>query len=126
MTPAGSKLLPLRNAATAPVSIVKMPLGSSDPAIHFFLAVIGLAGVRNHVQRAPAAIAASGCATRPDAITMWVPPCVTILAASILVCMPPRESSEPAVPAMASMAGTMLSRRGTAFVLPLAGGGRQD
>src|SRR5262249_37159440 len=75
MTPAGSRLLPLRKAATAPASIVKTPLGSSEPAIHFFRAVIGLAGVTNQVQRAPSAIALSGCATRPDAITMCVPPC---------------------------------------------------
>src|SRR5262249_56883218 len=103
--------------------IVKTPLGSSEPAIHFFRAVIGLAGVTNQVQRAPSAIALSGCATRPDAITMCVPPCVTILAASILVCMPPRESSEPAAPAIASILGVMHSTSGTNLALVLAAGG---
>ena len=41
----------------------------------------------------------------PLAITMVVPPAVAILPASILVCMPPRDSSEPAAPAIASIAG---------------------
>src|SRR5262249_55750978 len=44
MTPAGSRLLPLRKAATAPASMVKTPLGSSEPAIHFLRAVTGFAG----------------------------------------------------------------------------------
>src|SRR5213083_1476972 len=123
MTPAGSRLLPLRRAATAPASIVNTPLGSRDPAIHFFRAVIGLAGVINQVQRAPPAIAASGCATRPDAITMCVPPWVAILAASILVCMPPRDSSEPAAPAIASIPGVMHSTSGTSLALGLSAGG---
>ena len=38
-------------------------------------------------------------------MTMTVPAAVAILPASILVCMPPRESSEPAAPAIASIAG---------------------
>src|SRR6516162_3340142 len=123
MTPAGSRLLPLRNAATAPASMVNTPLGSSEPAIHFLRAVMGLAGVRNQVQRAPPAIAASGCATRPEAITICVPPWVAILPASILVCMPPRDSSDPAAPAIASIAGVMRSTSGTslASALPLGG-----
>src|SRR5215467_2585878 len=124
MTPAGSKLLPLRNAATAPASIVRTPLGSREPAIHFFRAVIGLAGVTNQVQRTPLAIASSGCAMRPDAMTICVPACVAILAASILVCMPPRESSEPAAPAIASMPGVMYSTSGTNFALAFSAGGQ--
>src|SRR5919198_871420 len=123
MTPAGSRLLPLRNAATAPASIVRMPLGSREPAIHFFRAVIGLAGVRNQVQRAPFAIASSGCAMRPDAITICVPACVAILAASILVCMPPQESSEPAAPAIASMPGVTHSTTGTSFAAAFSASG---
>jgi len=99
------------------------PFGSSAPAIHFLRAVTGLAGVRNQVQRALSAIARSGCAMRPEAITMWVPPAVAILAASILVCMPPRESSEPAAPAMASIAGVMRSTSGTSCAFALAPGG---
>ena len=60
VTPAGSRLLPRRSAATAPASIVSVPFGSIEPAIHFLRDVTGLAGVRNQVQRAPCAIAASG------------------------------------------------------------------
>ena len=92
-------------------------------AIHFFRAVIGLAGVRNQVQRAPLAIASSGCAMRPDAMTICVPACVAILAASILVCMPPRESSEPAAPAIASMPAVMYSTSGTSFAVAFSVGG---
>ena len=51
ITPTGSRLLPRRSAATAPASIVSVPFGSSEPAIHFLRAVTGLAGVRNQVQR---------------------------------------------------------------------------
>ena len=70
--------------------MVSVPLGSSEPAIHFLREVTGLPGVRNQVARAPAAIAFSGCSTWPEAITMWVPAVVAILPASILVRMPPR------------------------------------
>ena len=61
---------------------------------------------------------------RPEAITIWVPPWVAILPASILVCMPPRESSEPAAPAIASIAGVMRSTSGTQLRLRIAGGRR--
>src|SRR5262249_59640382 len=111
--PAGSRVFPLRSAATAPASMVRIPFGSSEPAIHFLRAVTGLAGVRNQVQRAPSAIALSGCASLPDAITIWVPPWVAILPASTLVCMPPRESSDPAAPDIAPIAGVMRSTRDT-------------
>ena len=49
---------------------------------------------------------------RPDAITMWVPAVVAILPASILVVMPPRDSSEPDAPAIASISGVMRSTSG--------------
>ena len=45
MTPAGNRLLPRRNAATAPASIISVPFGSSEPAIHFLRAVNGLPAV---------------------------------------------------------------------------------
>ena len=67
------------------------------------------------VRFAPSPIAVSGLGTRPDAITIWVPPAVAILAASIFVCMPPRERSDPAAPAIASMAGVMRSISGTSL-----------
>ena len=50
-------------------------------------------------------VALAACSTRPKAINMCVPPVVAILAASILVCMPPRESSEGAAPAIVSISG---------------------
>ena len=43
---------------------------------------------------------------------MCVPPAVAILPASILVRMPPRDSSEAAPPAIASIAGVMRSTTG--------------
>ena len=73
-------------------------------------AVTGLDEVRNQVQGAPASIAGERRSTLPEAITMAVPPPTAILAASTLVRMPPRDSSEPASPAMASISGVM---RGT-------------
>ena len=45
-------------------------------------------------------------------MTMWVPPAAAIFPASTLVRMPPRERSEPAPPAIASMAGVMRSTTG--------------
>ena len=42
-------------------------------------------------------------------MTIAVPAAVAILPASILVCMPPRDSSEPAAPAIASISGVMRS-----------------
>ena len=112
MMPTGSRLLPRRSAATAPASTVSVPFGSSEPAIHFLRAVIGFAGVRNQVQRPPSLTARSGCMMRPGAITMWMPPVVAILPASILVVMPPRDSSEPDAPAIASISGVMRSTSG--------------
>src|SRR5579883_3437135 len=123
MTPAGSRLFPARRAFTAPASIVKVPLGSSEPAIHRLRAVIGLAGVRNEVQRPPSAIAASGWVILPEAISMWVPAVVAILAASILVRMPPRDSSDPAAPAIASISLVTDSTTGISLAWGLAAGG---
>src|SRR6202171_1831768 len=94
ITPAGNRLLPARNAVTAPASMVSVPFGSRDPAIHRLRAVTGLAGVRNQVQRPPSDIACSGCSIVPDAISMCVPAVVAILAASVLVCMPPGDNSD--------------------------------
>ena len=100
------------SASAAPASMISAPFGSSAPAIQVLRAVAGLDGVRNHVQRPPPAIRASGLCGRPSAMTMWVPPAVAIIPASILVRMPPRDSSEAAPPAIASMAGVMRSTTG--------------
>ena len=48
---------------------------------------------------------------------MWMPPVVAILPASILVVMPPRESSEPDAPAIASISGVMRSTSGISLAL---------
>ena len=64
------------------------------------------------MQRPPATMAPRGFFGRPSAITIWVPPAAAILPASILVRMPPRESSEPAPPAIASIAGVICSTSG--------------
>ena len=43
----------------------------------------------------------------PEVITIWVPEANAILAAWILVTMPPRDSSLPALPAIASISGVI-------------------
>ena len=103
--------------------MVSVPLGSNEPAIQRFRAVTGLAGVRNQVQRPPSAMTASGCSILPEAISICVPPVVAILAASILVRMPPRDSSDPAAPAIASISEVMVSTAGISFASGFCAGG---
>src|SRR5450631_2295901 len=103
--------------------MVSVPFGSSDPAIQRFRAVTGLAGVRNQVQRPPSAIACSGCSILPDAISIWVPAVVAIFAASILVYMPPRDSSDSAAPAIASISAVTDFTIGISFASGLPPGG---
>jgi hypothetical protein len=103
--------------------MVSVPLGSSEPAIQRFRAVTGLAGVRNQVQRPPSAIACSGCSILPEAISICVPEVVAIFAASILVNMPPRDNSDPAAPAIASISEVTDSTIGISFASGLALGG---
>ena len=70
---------------------------------------------------APSAIACSGFCTLPLAITMCVPAPSAIFAASILVFMPPFDSSVPASPAIASISGVMAvttSRRSPVLLPP--------
>ena len=81
------------------------------------------AGVRNHVQRPPSAMARSGCSILPDAISICVPPVVAILAASILVRMPPRDNSDSAEPAINSISEVMLSTTGMSFAFGFCDGG---
>src|SRR5712692_2456384 len=123
MTPAGNRLLPARKALTAPASMVRVPFGSRDPAIHRLRAVTGLAGVRNQVQRPPSDIACSGCSIVPDAISMCVPAVVAIFAASILVRIPPRDNSDSAAPAIASISDVTVSTIGISFAFGLLAGG---
>ena len=59
------------------------------------------------MQSPPPAMRAIGWATRPSAITMCAPAEVAMRAASILVRMPPRESSDAAPPAIASISGVI-------------------
>src|SRR6267142_2011220 len=110
-------------AATAHHQMVTVPFGSRDPAIHRFRAVTGLAGVRNQVQRPPSDIACSGCSILPEAISICVPAVVAIFAASILVRMPPRDNSDSAAPAIASMSDVTVSTIGISFAFGLLPGG---
>ena len=103
--------------------MVSVPFGSSEPAIQRLRAVTGLAGVRNQVQRPPSAMACSGCSILPEAISICVPAVVAILAASILVRMPPRDSSDSAAPAIASISDVTESTIGISFALGLVPGG---
>src|SRR3954454_14293988 len=103
--------------------MVTVPFGSNDPAIHRLRAVTGLAGVRNQVQRPPSAMACSGCSILPDAISICVPDVVAILAASIFVYMPPRDSSDSAAPAIASISDVTDSTIGISLAFGLAPGG---
>src|ERR1700730_3456841 len=98
ITPTGSRLLPRRNAATAPASMTSVPFGSSEPAIHFLRDVTGVPGVRKQVLRAGSAIGRTVASDQPEQFTMWAPGVVLILAASILVCIPPRDNSDGAAP----------------------------
>ena len=105
--------------------MVSVPLGSSEPAIHFLRAVTGLPAVTNQVQRAPLAMASSGWSTMAGGdhhVGARAP--VAILAASILVCMPPRDRPDPAAPAMASISGVMRSTRGDVLCRRVGAGRR--
>ena len=69
------------------------------------------------------AIACNGCSILPEAISICVPPVVAIFAASTLVRMPPRESSDSASPATASISEEMLSTTGMSLAFGLFFGG---
>src|SRR5688500_1681131 len=84
-TPAGSRLLPERSAASAPASMARVPAGSNCPAIQVFRAVTGDREGANQEERAPEPIADSGCSGIPEAMIMAQPAPVAILPASILV-----------------------------------------
>src|SRR4051794_14952359 len=103
--------------------MVSVPFGSSEPAIQRFRAVTGLAGVRNQVQRPPSAIACNGWSILPEAISICVPDVVAILAASILVYMPPRDNSDSAAPAIASISDVTDSTIGISFASGWLAGG---
>ena len=77
-----------------------------------YAALTGLADGLNRVARSPLSMAASGFIRAPEAMIIAVPAAVAIFPASSLVFMPPREISEAAAPAMASMAGVILSTTG--------------
>ena len=100
-----------------------MPRGSRCPAIQAFRALAGVACGANQVQRAPESIAASGCFTRPLAITIAAPAAVAMRPASIFVFMPPRERSEPAEPAIASIAEVIAGTKSMKEAFGSAAGG---
>ncbi len=103
--------------------IVTEPLSSSVPAIHALRAVTGLDGVRNQVQGPPSQTRAIGWEIRPSAITICAPPAPAMRAASILVRMPPRDASEAAPPAIASICGVRRSTTGISRADGLSCGG---
>ncbi len=104
--------------------MVSVPFGTSEPAIQRFRAVTGLAGVRNQVPRPPSAIVLQrmlDLARRDQHMRADV---VAILAASILVNMPPRGNSDSAAPAIASISEVSDSGRSvSSLALELAPGG---
>ena len=108
MTPAGSRLLPADSARTAPSSTVSAPAVFSEPLIHFLRADRGEPSGRNQLQRAlPSIRAPSAPTARPSAIAMRQPAAMAMRPAISLVTMPPLDSSEAAVPPIASMAGVI-------------------
>ena len=112
-TPAGSRLLPRAERLDRAVVDDERAAGlelARDP----FLARrdrIGL-GRGTRCSARPRRSRRSGWSSWPLAITIVVPAAVAILPASILVCMPPRDSSEPAPPAIASISGVIRSTSG--------------
>jgi hypothetical protein len=106
-TPAGSRLLPAFSAVWAPASTCSSPAAWSWPAIQVLRAVTGVLAGANQEWRAPVSMAFSGWSVLPEAMIMAQPAPVAILPASILVRMPPRDSSEAAPPAMASISGVI-------------------
>ena len=88
-TPAASKLFPFCKAICAPSSIFKHPLVFKVLAIHFFLAsnfeILGT----NQVHICLSKMFIKGLSFKPLAIAILHPDISQILAASILVLMPP-------------------------------------
>ena len=77
-----------------------------------FQALTGVELALNSVDRSPLSMAASGLRRVPDAMIMAVPAALAILPASSLVFMPPREYSDAAAPAIASISGVIASTTG--------------
>ena len=92
VTPAGSRLLPDRSAASAPSSTVSVPAGLSD-AGDPVLARRARARLRQEpgLARAPCRGRAGHAALRPSAIAMRQPAPMATRAAASLVTMPPDE-----------------------------------
>src|SRR5579883_655271 len=122
-TPAGRRLRPDCSADRAPASITTTPFGSKVPAIHRLRAVIGFADAKNQVQEAPLPIACSGCSSFPDAMIICVPAATAIFAAASFVTIPPRESSVPASPAIASISGVIAVTTSSRLAAGLEEGG---
>ena len=87
--PAASKLFPLFKANLAPSSIISSPLGEIELIIHFFLASNLEIFGRNQVQLFCLLIFFIGLSGNPLAIAILHPDSWQILAASILVFIPP-------------------------------------
>src|SRR6185437_2488186 len=97
VTPAGSRLLPLDRARTAPSSTTRAPADFSEPLIHFLRAESGEPSGRNQLHRALPSITAPSAPTgRPSAIAIRQPAAMAMRPAISLVTMPPLESSDAA------------------------------
>src|SRR5258708_6334777 len=105
VTPAGGRLLPADSARPARSSTVSAPAVLSDPLIHFLRADNGEPSGRNQLQRALPSISAPSAPTaRPSAIAMRQPAAMAMRPARSLVVMPPLDSADAALPAIASIA----------------------
>ena len=93
LIPAANKLLPLLSAFFAPSSIVISPFGEIELIIHFFLACNFDILDINQVQLFFFYIRLIGFKYNPLAMTMLQPAKLQILAASILVFIPPLPNS---------------------------------
>src|SRR5690348_10461515 len=89
------------------MSMVIAPLGRSAPAIHCLRAFSGLDAGRNQLQSAPSSRRRTGCIGAPAAMAMAHPADVAILAAAILVAMPPDPTAEAEPPPIASISGVI-------------------
>ena len=106
--PVAKRLLPFFSACTAPSSIIKSPLGEIELIIHFFLACNFETFGKNQVPLFVLSIFKIGLFIKPFAITILHPEFWQILAASILVVIPPVPCSPILLVAIFSMFVSML------------------
>ena len=104
-----------RAPRAAPASTSTAPLSSSVPPIQIFRAATGSTASGTRCSGRPRRRARSGARRARRRSPCASPPAVAMRAASILVRMPPRDSSEAAPPAIASISGVTRSTIGMSF-----------